>query len=88
MRSWNPAGKGSWKECQPQQFSSDARFRPIWMLSPDPLLGEFPGEQAHLKRQQDALLSRHCPQNFELHSLRRRAGVGVGHAGMLARGSR
>ena len=79
MRSWNPGGNGRWKESQPQQFSRDARLRPLRMLMPDPLLGEFPGEQAHLQRQQDALFSRHCPLNFKLDSLRRRAGVGVGH---------
>ena len=79
MRSWNPGGKGRWKEGQPQQFSCDARFRPLGMLAPDPLLGEFPGEQTHLKRQQDALFSRHCPQNFELNSLCGGTGVGVGH---------
>src|SRR5438552_2143748 len=49
------------------------------MLAPDTLLGEFPGEQAHIKRQQDALFSRHRPQNFKLDSLRRRTGIGVGH---------
>jgi hypothetical protein len=79
MRSWDPGGKGRWKKCQPQQFSRDARFRPLGMLAPDPLPGEFPGKQAHLKRQQDALLSRHRPQNFDLDSLRRGAGVAVGH---------
>jgi len=57
MRSSNPGGKGRWKECHSQQFPRDARFRPLGMLSPDALLGEFPGEQAHLKSQQDALFS-------------------------------
>ena len=79
MRSWNPGGKGRRKECQPQQLSRDPGFRPLGMLSPNPLLGEFPGEQAHLKRQHDALLSRHCPQNFELDGLGRGTGVCVGH---------
>jgi hypothetical protein len=79
MRSWNPGGKGRWKKRQPQQLSRDARFRPLGMLAPDPLPGEFPSEQAHVKRQQDALFSRHCPQNLKLDSLRRRTGIGVGH---------
>jgi hypothetical protein len=79
MCSWNPGGKRRWKKCQPQQFSRYARLRPLGMLSPDSLLGKFPGELAHLKRQQDALLSRHCPQNPELNCLHRRTGVGVEH---------
>ncbi len=79
MGSWNPGGHGRWKECQPKQLSAHARFRPLGMLAPDPLPGEFPGEQAHLKRQQDALFSWHCAQNFELNSSCRRAGVSMGH---------
>jgi hypothetical protein len=57
MCSWNPRGQGRGKECQPQEFSRDMRFRPLGMVAPDPLLGEFPGKQAHLKRQEDALFS-------------------------------
>jgi len=79
MRSSNPGGKGRWKECHSQQFPRDARFRPLGMLAPDPLSGEFAREQAHLKRQQEPLFSRHCPQNLDLDSLRSGAGVGEGH---------
>jgi hypothetical protein len=88
MRSWDPGGKWRGKKCQPQQFSRDPRFRPVGMLAPDPLPGEFPREQAHLKRQQDALFSRHRPQNIDLDRLRRGTGVAAGHTRMLARGSR
>jgi hypothetical protein len=45
MRSWDPGGKGRWKKCQPQQFSRDARFRPLAMLAPDTLLpGKLPNK--------------------------------------------
>jgi hypothetical protein len=54
---WNPGRKRRWKEGQPQQFPRDTRFRPLRMLAPDPLPGEFSREQAHFKRQQEALLS-------------------------------
>ena len=60
-------------------------FPPIGMFSSNPFFGEFPGEQAHLKREQDALFSRHGPQNLHLDSLRRRTGIGEGHRNMLAK---
>ena len=44
MRSWYPVWKGRWKECQPQQFSRDACFRPVGMVAPDPLPSELAGE--------------------------------------------
>ena len=47
--------EGGWKECQPQQFSRDERFRPIGMLATDSLFRELPSEFAHLKCQQHAL---------------------------------
>jgi len=52
------------KERQPQEFSRNALFRPFRMLAPNPFSGELPRKQTHLKRQQEALLSRHCPQNL------------------------
>ncbi len=79
MRSWNPGGKGRWEKCQPQQFARDKRFRPLGVLAPNSLPGKFPSEQAHLKRQQDASFSGHCPQDLELDSVRRGTGIGVGH---------
>ena len=54
MHSWNPRGKGRWKECQPQQFPSHACLLPLGMLSPDPLPCQFSAEQAHLKRHEEA----------------------------------
>jgi hypothetical protein len=59
MHSWNPGGKGRWKECQPDEFSCDLRFRPFGMLSPDPLPCQFSGKQAHLKRYEEAFLPWH-----------------------------
>jgi hypothetical protein len=35
------------------------------MLTPNPLLGQFSGKQAHLKRREQALISRHGPLNLE-----------------------
>src|SRR5258708_6647086 len=88
MCSWNPGGKRRRKERQPQQFSRYARFRPLGMLSPNSLLGEFTGEQTHLKGQQDAQLTRLGSQNFELNSLRGRTSVGGRHGENASRGSR
>src|SRR5260370_32604329 len=88
MCSWNPGGKRRRKEREPQKVSRYARFRQLGMLSPNSLLGEFTGEQTHLKGQEDAQLSRHCSQNFELNSLRGRTSVGVRHGGNASTGSR
>jgi hypothetical protein len=57
------------------------------MLSPNPLLGQFAGKQAHFKRDQQAFFPGHRPPNFELDSLRRRACVRDEHGQMLPRGS-
>jgi hypothetical protein len=55
------------------------------MVPPDPLPRQFLREQAHLKRQQQALLPRHGALNLELESSRRRASVAHRHAQMLPR---
>src|SRR5260370_34323344 len=49
------------------------------MLSPNSLPGQFPDKHTHFKRYEEALLSRHGSLDFELDSLRRRAGTGHGH---------
>lgn len=46
---------------QPQEFSCDLRFLPLWMLLPNPSLRQLAGEPAHLKHHKQPLLSRHCP---------------------------
>jgi hypothetical protein len=57
MRLWHPGGKRRGKECNPEQFPRDWRFDPIRVVAPNSFSGEFPGEEAHLQRQQDALFS-------------------------------
>ncbi len=55
------------------------------MLAANSFPAEFTGEKAHLKSQQQALLSRHSPVDLVLDRLRRRMGVGKGHKEMVAR---
>jgi hypothetical protein len=47
------------KECKPHQFAKNLRFRPFRMLVTYPLAAEITREQAHLKSQEQPLLSRH-----------------------------
>lgn len=45
---------------------------PIRVFLPDSGSGKLPGEQPHLKRQEQALLSTHRPLNLELNGVRLR----------------
>jgi hypothetical protein len=57
------------------------------MLTPNPLLGQFSGKQAHLKRREQAPFSRHAPLHLELDGLRQGACIGDEHGQMLPRAS-
>jgi hypothetical protein len=85
MRSWNPGGKGSREKCQPQQFSIDLCFQPVRMLASNALPVQFAGKHAHLKCEEQTLLSRHGPLNVDLNRLRRWARVRVRHGKMVPR---
>src|SRR5258708_96204 len=85
-RSSQPRWQRLRQECQPDEFSCDPRFRPFRMLSPNSLPGQFPRKHTHFKCHEQALFSRHCPLNLELHSLRGRRRIGDRHGQMLSRG--
>jgi bifunctional non-homologous end joining protein LigD len=53
------------------------------VLPLNPGAGEFPGEQAHLKGQQDALFPGHRTMNVILDGLRRGTGIADGHGTIL-----
>jgi hypothetical protein len=57
------------------------------MLTPNPPLAQFSGKQAHLKRREQALFSRHGPLNLELDGLRQGACIGDEYGQMLPRAS-
>jgi hypothetical protein len=53
------------------------------VLPLNPGAGEFSGEQAHLKGQQDALFPGHRTMNRILDGLRRKTGIADGHGTIL-----
>ncbi len=53
------------------------------MIPADPCFRQFPSEQAHLERQEQALFSRHSPLNLQLEFSRRRVCIANRHGQML-----
>jgi hypothetical protein len=72
-------GQGLRKERQPQQFSCDLAFRPLWMFLQDTRFGKRPREQTHLQCQEKTLFFGHCPVDLKLNGQRFRACIGDGY---------
>jgi len=79
------SGQRLGEESEPEEFASNLRFRPFWMLAAYACAIEFGSELTHLEGQKEPLLSGHRAMNVELQGLRGGACVRDRHRKMVPR---